>query len=106
MIRPNTIARDAPRPRDTVVIIGNGLAGARLAEDIRAADPDQALDLMVFGDEPYGNYNRILLSDVLNGSQDPADIFLNPLAWYRDNGVTLHAGRRVTHIDRAAKTVT
>ena len=23
----------------------------------------------MFGDEPYGNYNRILLSNVLNGSQ-------------------------------------
>ena len=106
MIRPNTIAQDAPRTRGTVAIVGNGMAGARLAEDIRAADPDRALDIVMFGDEPYGNYNRILLSNVLNGSQDPTDIFLNPLAWYHDNGVTLHAGARVTQIDRAKKTVT
>ena len=49
----------------------------------------------MFGDEPYGNYNRILLSNVLNGSQDAEEIFLNPLAWYAENDITLHAGARV-----------
>ena len=106
MIRLNTIAQDGLPTRGKVVIVGNGMAGARLAEDIRAADPDRALDLVIFGDEPYGNYNRILLSNVLNGSQDPSEIFLNPLAWYTDNAVTLHAGKRVTQIDREKKTVT
>src|ERR1051325_5798301 len=88
-----------------LVVIGNGMAGARLLEDVLAADPDR-FDITVFGDEPYGNYNRILLSNVLNGSQDPKEIFLNPLAWYEENGITLHAGARVTSIDRAAKQVT
>ena len=50
-------------------------------------------DVTVFGDEPYGNYNRILLSNVLNGSQDAKEIFLNPLGWYAENGITLHAGQ-------------
>ena len=59
----------------------------------------------MFGDEPYGNYNRILLSNVLNGTQDPADIFLNPLEWYTENNVTLHAPARVTQIDRARKEI-
>jgi nitrite reductase (NADH) large subunit len=59
----------------------------------------------MFGDEPYGNYNRILLSGVLAGTHDPQDIFLNPLAWYRANGVTLHTGARVTRIDREARRV-
>ena len=36
----------------------------------------------MFGDEPYGNYNRILLSGVLAGSHDAEDIFINPLDWY------------------------
>ena len=54
----------------------------------------------MFGDEPYGNYNRILLSGVLAGSHQPDDIFINPLSWYATNGVTLHAGVRVEAIDR------
>jgi nitrite reductase (NADH) large subunit len=87
-----------------LVVIGNGMAGARFVEDVLAADPDR-FDITVFGDEPYGNYNRILLSNVLNGSQDAKEIFLNPLDWYGDNGVTLHAGQRVTRVDRGAKRV-
>src|SRR5215204_1143534 len=87
-----------------LVVIGNGMAGARLLEDVLACDPD-LFDITVFGDEPYGNYNRILLSNVLNGSQDAKEIFLNPLAWYAENNVTLHAGKRVTKIDREAKVV-
>ena len=96
MIRLNTIAADAPATRRKLVIVGNGMAGARVAEDILAADPAHAFDIVMFGDEPYGNYNRILLSNVLNGSQDAKEIFLNPLAWYAENNVTLHAGARVT----------
>jgi NAD(P)H-nitrite reductase large subunit len=59
----------------------------------------------MFGDEPCGNYNRILLSSVLARSHDPKDIFINPLPWYEANGVTLHAGERVAAIDVAGTMV-
>jgi len=59
----------------------------------------------MFGDEPYGNYNRIMLSNVLSGVQDTDEITINTLEWYTENGITLHAGARVTDIDRAAKVV-
>ena len=49
-------------------------------------------DIAMFGDEPYGNYNRILLSGVLRGSHDAEDIFINPLAWYERE--RRHAARR------------
>ncbi|HZF37882.1 MAG TPA: FAD-dependent oxidoreductase [Blastocatellia bacterium] len=88
-----------------LVIIGNGMAGARLAEDVLARGGRDLFDVVMFGDEPYGNYNRILLSGVLGGSHDPKDIFINPLAWYETNGVKLRAGARVTAIDREAKRV-
>ena len=90
------------RPR--LVVIGNGMAGARFVEDVLAADPTK-FEIVMFGDEPYGNYNRILLSNVLNGSQDPKEIFLNPLAWYDENGITLHANKRVTRVDPVNRTV-
>lgn len=90
------------KPR--LVVIGNGMAGARLLEDVLACDPDR-FDITVFGDEPYGNYNRILLSNVLNGSQDATEIFLNSLGWYQEHGITLHAGKRVTRVDREARIV-
>ena len=51
----------------------------------------------MFGDEPYGNYNRIMLGHVLAG-EDAEEIYLNPLDWYTDNAVTLHAGVRVVRV--------
>jgi nitrite reductase (NADH) large subunit len=91
--------------KQKLVVIGNGMAGARTVEEILARGGGEQFKITMFGDEPYGNYNRILLSNVLNGTQDAADIFLNPLDWYTENNVTLHAPARVTHIDRARKEV-
>src|SRR6058998_3127556 len=91
-------------PRERLVVIGNGMAGARVVEEILQRD-GQRFAVTMFGDEPYGNYNRILLSNVLNGSQDPKEIFLNPLSWYEENDVTLHAGKRVTRVDRERQVV-
>ncbi|HEV8549372.1 MAG TPA: nitrite reductase large subunit NirB, partial [Polyangiaceae bacterium] len=93
------------RTRQKLVVIGNGMAGARAVEEILARGGADQFEIAMFGDEPYGNYNRILLSDVLNGSHRPDEIFLNPLAWYRDNGIRLHAGIRVEKIERAARFV-
>jgi nitrite reductase (NADH) large subunit len=92
--------------KQKLVVVGNGMAGARAVEEILARGGAEMFDIVMFGDEPYGNYNRILLSNVLNGSQEPTDIFLNPLEWYRENAIRLHAGVRVTEIDRSAKIVT
>ena len=80
------------------------MAGARVVEEILKRAPDR-FDIVMFGAEPYGNYNRILLSNVLNGSQTATDIFMNPLSWYRDNGITLHAGVKATRIDRERRVV-
>ena len=91
--------------KQKLVVIGNGMAGARCVEEILARGGGEQFEITMFGDEPYGNYNRILLSNVLNGSQDPSDIFLNPLDWYRENNITLNAPARIVHIDRPAKEV-
>ncbi len=74
-----------------LVVIGNGMAGARAVEEVLARGGADMFDITMFGDERYGNYNRILLSNVLNGSQDPAEIVMNPLDWYAENGITLHS---------------
>ena len=91
-------------PKPKLVVIGNGMAGARVVEEILKRARGQ-FDIVMFGAEPYGNYNRILLSNVLNGSQQAADIFMNPLAWYSENGIKLHAGVKATRIDRERKVV-
>ncbi len=91
--------------KQKLVVIGNGMAGARTVEEILARGGGEQFEITMFGDEPYGNYNRILLSNVLNGTQDAADIFLNPLEWYTENDVKLHAPAKVQHIDRARKQI-
>jgi nitrite reductase (NADH) large subunit len=90
--------------REKLVVVGNGMAGARVVEEILKRAPDR-FDIVMFGAEPYGNYNRILLSNVLNGTQSAPDIFMNPLSWYRDKGITLHAGVKATRIDRERRVV-
>ena len=91
-------------PKEKIVVVGNGMAGARVVEEILKRAPGR-FDITMFGAEPYGNYNRILLSNVLNGSQAAAEIFMNPLAWYTRNGIRLHAGVKATFIDRRRKMV-
>ncbi len=91
--------------RERLVIVGNGMAGARFLEDLIARGGGERYRITVFGDEPYGNYNRILLSSVLAGRHAAEDIFINPLAWYDAHGVTLHAGVRATGIDTQGKVV-
>jgi nitrite reductase (NADH) large subunit len=87
-----------------LVVVGNGMAGARVVEEILKRAPEE-FEITMFGAEPYGNYNRILLSNVLNGSQSATDIFMNPLSWYRENDIRLHAGVRANRIDRERRVV-
>ncbi|MEV7133956.1 nitrite reductase large subunit NirB [Arthrobacter sp. NPDC093128] len=94
-----------PAARRRLVVIGNGMAGARAVEEILARGGAEQFTITMFGDEPYGNYNRIMLSHVLSGEESDADIFLNSLHWYQDNNITLHAGVRVERIDRFTKYV-
>ena len=87
-----------------LVVIGNGMAGARAVEEILERGGDDRFRITMFGDEPYGNYNRIMLSHVLAG-EDAEEIYLNPLDWYLDNDITLHAGVRAVRVDRYARKV-
>jgi len=85
--------------KEKLVLVGNGMAGVRTLEELLKLAPDH-YDITVFGAEPYGNYNRIMLSPVLAGEKVIADIMLNDLQWYKDNNITLHVGKKVTEIDR------
>jgi len=90
--------------REKLVLIGNGMAGMRTIEELLAITEDK-YDITVFGAEPYGNYNRILLSPVLAGEKTIDDIMLNTEQWYVDNNITLHKGKEVVDIDRRGRKV-
>ena len=97
--------RVTPKTKMKLVMVGNGMAGVRALEELLKLAPD-LYEITVFGAEPHPNYNRILLSPVLAGEQTLDEIVLNDWAWYKDNGITLHAGFKVTQVDRVHRTVT
>ena len=75
-----------------------------LSPELLKIAPEQ-YDITVFGAEPYGNYNRIMLSPVLAGEKTIDDIMLNDEQWYIDNDITLYKGKTVTEIDRVNRRV-
>jgi nitrite reductase (NADH) large subunit len=91
-------------PRQRLVVVGNGMAGVRAIEEVITRAPHQ-FDITVFGAEPIGSYNRILLSPMLAGEAKFADIMTHDPAWYADRGIELIAGEAVTAIDRVTRTV-
>lgn len=87
-----------------LVLIGNGLAGMRCLEDLLDMAPDR-YEVTVIGEEPWGNYNRIMLSPVLSGEKTIDDIMLHPHAWYHDKGIKFIADDPAVKIDRTRKVV-
>jgi assimilatory nitrate reductase electron transfer subunit len=84
-----------------VVIVGHGMAGARLAEEIRRRDPDRDRVLVtVLGEERHRAYNRVLLSSVIGGSMTPQTIRLPEAA-----EVDLRLDTKVISIDPAGRCV-
>ena len=85
-----------------VLVVGNGMAGARLAEDLRHRDPRGAeVHVTVVGEEAHPAYNRILLSNVVAGSVTPRETRLKPDGWWDTRGVEVRAGQRVVSVDLA-----
>jgi len=90
--------------KEKLIVIGNGMAGMRTIEELLKVDAD-AYDITVFGEEPHGNYNRIMLSPVLAGEKTIEEIMINDEQWYVDNNITLHKGKKIVEIDRAKRIV-
>jgi nitrite reductase (NADH) large subunit len=92
--------------KQRLVVIGNGMAGIRTVEELLLSAPDQ-YDITVFGAEPYGNYNRVMLSSVLSGEKTLEEIVTHDRQWYADRGIRLHAGpdKAVVRIERGLRKV-
>ena len=87
-----------------LVLVGNGLAGMRCLEDLLDMAPNR-YEITVIGEEPWGNYNRIMLSPVLSGDKTIEDIMLHSHAWYSEKGIQLIADDPAIKIDRPRKQV-
>jgi nitrite reductase (NADH) large subunit len=82
-----------------LVLIGNGMAGISCIEEILKLNSSD-FEITVIGSEPHGNYNRILLSSVLQGTTTMNDITLHDHEWYNRNQIQLFTGETVVEIDK------
>ena len=83
---------------EPLVIVGNGMAAARLVDEL-AKTALGRYAVAVIGEEPRLAYNRVLLSSVLAGETGSHEIELRPADWWRHRGVTVRYGYRVSEID-------
>lgn len=90
--------------RRRLVLVGNGPAGMRTLEHLLEMAPGR-YEITVFGAEPRGGYNRVMLSGLLAGDATWEQIAGHDRAWYAERGITLHAGDPVTRIDRVKRIV-
>src|ERR1700742_882836 len=90
---------------EPLVIVGNGMAAARLCEELSERACGRYA-IAVVGEEPRLAYNRVLLSSLLADEVAPDDVELKPARWWRDRGVTVRYGSPATGIDVAARGVT
>ncbi|MBB6171777.1 assimilatory nitrate reductase electron transfer subunit [Nocardiopsis mwathae] len=91
------------QPVRHVVVIGNGMVGARFAEEVARRDPaGRRLRLTVVGAEDHPAYNRVLLPGVVAGTYGPDDI---TLPFPESDAVTLRTGTAATALDTAGRRV-
>jgi nitrite reductase (NADH) large subunit len=80
-----------------LLIIGCGMATARLLQELVARGHDYAIE--VIGEEASPGYNRVLLSSLLAGDKQESDLALHAADWYRQHGIALHTGEQVVALD-------
>ncbi|MGV7115493.1 FAD-dependent oxidoreductase [Paenibacillus kyungheensis] len=91
--------------RQQLVVIGNGMAGVRCVEEIVKLAPD-TFEITIFGTEKHPNYNRILLSKMLQGEHTFEHIILHDWSWYEQQQIQLYTTETVTHVDPDTRTLT
>lgn len=90
--------------KQKLVMIGNGMAGIRTIEEIINRDANR-YDITVIGKEPYPNYNRIMLSNILQNKMTVEETIMNSYDWYAENRITLINDDPVVKVNREAQSV-
>lgn len=90
--------------KQKLVMIGNGMAGIRTIEELISRDANR-YDITVVGKEPYPNYNRIMLSNILQNKMTVEETIMNSYEWYEENHITLINDDPVEKVDRQSKKI-
>jgi NAD(P)H-nitrite reductase large subunit len=86
-----------------IVIIGSGMAGIILAEELRKHSPEARLTVLTL--ETNGYYSRPMLSHGFSRDDVETKIILKSFDDLRATGIDIQAGTEVLSIDPAARTV-
>jgi nitrite reductase (NADH) large subunit len=97
-------AQTGTHPPENLIVIGNGMVGHRLCEELAKRGGTQRYQIIVLGEEPRPAYDRVNLSKYFAG-KTADDLLLGPRGWYREQGITLYTGIRAATIDREARIV-
>ncbi|MBZ0138813.1 MAG: FAD-dependent oxidoreductase, partial [Pseudorhodoplanes sp.] len=89
---------------EPLVVVGNGMASARLVEELTTRALGR-YSIAVLGNEGTPAYNRVLLSSVLAEEASAAEIELRPVRWWQDRGVTLLYDHPAVAIDTTIRRV-
>jgi len=84
--------------RRRLVVVGTGMSGLRVAEEVLDRSPT-GFAVTMLGEEPGPTYNRIMLSKVLARTAGPEDVELQPPSWYSSRGVDLRGGSPAERVD-------
>lgn len=90
------------RQHADLVIIGNGMAAARLVHELVRL-PGRPARILMIGGEPRPAYNRVLLSSLLAGEVDADALPMHDDNWYRDNHIDVRCHDPVVHLDPAQR---
>jgi nitrite reductase (NADH) large subunit len=86
------------------VVVGNGVAGVTAAQSVVRADP--AVEVHIFGEEPYPYYQRPRLWEFLAGEIEQQTLYFRSMEWYAAKGIQVHLGAQVTALDPAEHRLT
>ncbi len=90
--------------KQRIAIIGNGMVGHRVIEELVKSENSADFEVITFCEEPRYAYDRVHLSAFFSGST-AQDLSLVTASFYEDNGITVHLGDKAVSIDRQTKTV-
>ncbi|MGQ0745054.1 MAG: nitrite reductase large subunit NirB [Acidimicrobiales bacterium] len=85
------------RPR--IVVVGNGMVGHRVLEELVGQGAGEHFDLVTFCEEPRPAYDRVALSSYFTGASEE-DLSLVTPGFFDQAGVVIHVGEAVASIDR------
>jgi nitrite reductase (NADH) large subunit len=91
-------------PKQHLIVIGNGMVGHHLVEQLVERGAQERYRITVFGEERHLAYDRVHLSEYFSG-RDAASLALSTADYYAEHGITLRLNEAVTAIDRDASEV-